>query len=152
MPANAAASTASVVVPITRLVARINCPEIGAGGPATATGSQLYEQSGGSERSMAGRASGGGIVQNNQGIDRDARIGVDQEWVDVDRGNPKPGIRPQVGEPDERLYGGRLMQRRLAAIALHLDARLGAADQVPGLGLVERRAGKRDILEQFDVD
>ena len=44
------------------------------------------------------------------------------------------------------------MQRRFAAIAFQLDAGLGAVDQLPGLGRIERRPGQCDVLHQFDID
>src|SRR3954454_17235234 len=75
--------------------------------------------------SMAGGAFGGGIVEHYQAVDRDARFGIDQKWVDVDRSDARAGIRHQIGYSDERLHGGSLVQRRLAAIALQLHAGFG---------------------------
>src|SRR5450631_3125548 len=128
-PANAAANTASVVVPITRLVVRIHDPKSQGpklvSEPARSTLRRLYGQSGRSERSMPralgrvlGRAFGGLVVQDDQGVDRDAGLGIDQEGIDVNRGDPGARIRHQVGQANQRLHGGRLVQRRLAAIAL----------------------------------
>src|ERR1700743_380366 len=76
--------------------------------------------------SMLRRLAGGGVVEHDQAIDRDAGSRIDQERIDVDRGDAVAGIRHQVGEPDQRLYGGRLVQRRFAAIALDFHPRLGA--------------------------
>jgi hypothetical protein len=33
-----------------------------------------------------------------------------------------------------------------------LHAGLGAADQLPGLGRIQRRAGQRDVPHQFDIE
>src|SRR5206468_3991489 len=82
---------------------------------------------------MPGGTLGGCVVQHDQRIDRNAGPGVDQERIDVDRGDPVAGIRDQVGQADQRLHRGGLMQGRFAAIAAHLDAGLGAADQQPRL-------------------
>src|SRR4029077_9088153 len=49
-------------------------------------------------------------------------------------------------------YDGSFMQRGLAAVTSELYAGLGAANQLPGLGRIERGAGERDILHQFDID
>ena len=62
---------------------------------------------------MSGGAFGGGIVEHYQGVDRDARLGIDQKWVDVDRSDAGAGIRHQIGYSNQRLHSGRLMQRRL---------------------------------------
>jgi len=35
-------------------------------------------------------------------VDGDAGPGIDQEWIDVDRGDPGAGIRHQVGQADQR--------------------------------------------------
>jgi hypothetical protein len=65
---------------------------------------------------MPGGAFGRGIVENDQRIDGDAGLGIDQEWIDVDRGDPGSGIRHQVGQADQGFHGGGLVQRGLAAI------------------------------------
>ena len=65
---------------------------------------------------MPGDAFGRGIVENDQRIDGDARRGIDQEWIDVDRGDPGAGVHHQVGQADQRLDGGGLVQRGFAAI------------------------------------
>src|SRR5258705_1763372 len=83
---------------------------------------------------MPGGAFGRGIVENDQRVDGDAGPGIDQKRIDVDRGDAGAGIRHQVGQADKGFDGRRLVQRRLAAIALQLHAGLGLADQLPGLG------------------
>jgi hypothetical protein len=47
----------------------------------------------------------GGVVEHDQRIDRDTRFGVDQERVDVDRGDAGAGVRHQIGETYQRLHG-----------------------------------------------
>src|ERR1700716_915991 len=61
--------------------------------------------------SMAGGAFGGGVIENDQAVDGDAGFGVDQEWIDVDRGDAGAGVRHQVGQADQRLDGGSLVPR-----------------------------------------
>src|SRR6202050_2709306 len=101
---------------------------------------------------MLGGAVGGGVVEHDQAVDGDAGFSIDQKWIDVDRRDARAGVRHQVGEPDDRLHGGALAQRRPAAIAFQFHAGLGAMDQLLGFSRVERRPGQRDILHQFDID
>jgi hypothetical protein len=101
---------------------------------------------------MPGRAVGGGIVENDQRIDGDAGPGIDQKWIDVDRRDPAAGVCHEVGQADQGLDGGGLVQRRPAAITFQLHAGFGPGDQVPGLGRIQRRAGQRDVLHQLDID
>src|SRR5437588_4231556 len=72
--------------------------------------------------SMGGSAVGSGVVEHDQGIHRDASFGIDQERIDVDRSDARAGVRHKIGKADQRLYSRRLVQRRLAAIALQLHA------------------------------
>ncbi len=53
--------------------------------------------------SMAGGALGRGVVENDQAVDGDAGLGIDQERIDVDRGNAAAGVGHQVRQPDQRL-------------------------------------------------
>src|SRR6478672_764733 len=78
---------------------------------------------------VLGRLPGRFVVENDQPVDRDAELAVDQERIDVDRGDSAAGVGHQIGQADQRLHGGGLMQRGLASIAAQLDSRLGAADQ-----------------------
>src|SRR5260370_42641208 len=82
--------------------------------------------------SMPGGAFGGRIVENDQGIDGDAGPGVDQKRIDVDRSDAAAGVSHQVGQADERFYGGSLEQRGPAAISLLFYPGLGPVDQFPG--------------------
>src|SRR5258706_9012929 len=59
--------------------------------------------------SMAGGAFGGGVVENDQAVDGDAGPGIDQKWIDVDRGNAGAGVGHQVGQADECLHGRSLV-------------------------------------------
>src|SRR5277367_76723 len=93
-----------------------------------------------------------GVVEHDQAVDGDAGPSVDQKWIDVDRGNSVAGIQHQIGQADERIDDGSFMQSGLAAITAKLHAGLGAADQFFGFDRIERRAGQRDILHQFDLD
>src|SRR5205085_5302991 len=45
-----------------------------------------------------GGASRGVVVEDDQRVDGDAGLGVDQEWIDVDRGDAVAGIRTQIGQ------------------------------------------------------
>src|SRR6516165_7392072 len=156
-PTKPAAITASVVVPITRLVARITIPRYR---PRSRSVCRLDCQR---RRKLNGFRSGNLnsvtcglpcslVVEHNQRIDRNPSPGIDQERVDIDRGNAGTRVRDQVGEADQRLDGGSFMQRWLAAITPDLDACLGAADQLAGLRRIDWRAGERNILHQLDVD
>ena len=101
---------------------------------------------------MPGGRFGRGVVENDQRVDGDAGPGIDQKWIDVDRRDPAAGVCHEVGQADQGLDGGGLVQRRPAAITPQLHAGFGPADQLPGLGRVQRRAGQRDVFHQFDID
>ena len=92
------------------------------------------------------------LLRTMSAVDGDAGLGIDQKWIDVDRRDARAGVRHQIGEPDDRLHGGGLVQRRLAPIAFQFHAGLGAIDQILGFSRIERRAGQRDILHQFNID
>jgi len=97
---------------------------------------------------------GRGVVEHDQAVDGDADLAVDQERIDVDRGDAASRIRHQVGlarpapsPPKASCSAG------FAAITLQLDAGLGlAAISCFASSAIEWRAGERDILHQFDVD
>src|SRR3974390_1375531 len=95
MPTRPAASTASVVVPITRLVARM-APILWANaGEQKVNGGLLWadmrhERPPSATRppSMRGGAfCGGFVVEHDQGVDGDAGFRIDQERIDIDRGD-----------------------------------------------------------------
>ena len=57
---------------------------------------ESFSTTGAIAASMAGGAFSRFVVENDQGIDGDAGFGVDQERVDVDRGDTAACVRPPM--------------------------------------------------------